>query len=152
MSIILCLTFTLIVFKSLVAFIYKKKSYRILWHVWEHLRSVSMSKNFTIIRRTSSGISCKSKWFVWFISLLYILLQKNAFFHLGYYTTIWKQSSCTVHTYLTKMSHPNARILHTKMQPFRSKLVTIVMPREIEIIHRLFLGIAMYCQASSMNH
>ena len=31
-------------------------------------------------------------------------------------------------TYLTKMSHPNARILHTKMQPFRGKLVTIVMP------------------------
>ena len=28
----------------------------------------------------------------------------------------------------------------------------IVVSREIQIIHRLFLVIAMYCQASSMNH
>ena len=38
--------------------------------------------------------------------------------------------------------------LHTK----KSRKLNDNAPKEIEIIHRLFLVIAMYCPASSMNH
>ena len=55
--------------------------------------------------------------------------SKNAVFFIEDITTHYENKVVTVHcAYLIKMSHSNARILHTKMQPFWSKLVTIVMP------------------------
>jgi hypothetical protein len=49
-------------------------------------------------------------------------------------------------------NHPQGSTYTIENMAFLYCFTLFVLPKGIEIIHRLFLVIAMYCQASSINH
>ena len=54
--------------------------------------------------------------------------------------------------YLIEIDYTELRLFIENKTPIISITKTLVVPKEIQIIHRLFLAISMYCRAPSMNH
>ena len=106
-----------------------------------------LKKSATYFCQSSIGVTYKMYWKKW--------LPTNK-------DTVRHETNCK-QTYLRsffrmKCSRRKSNIcfVHKKIHNFRKWIATPakcpLWTKEIQIIHRLFLVIAMYCQASSMNH